>query len=95
MVNKHYVGEIGTEILIEADSDISAASGVWMEVKKPDGITIEEWSATIVSGIYIQHIVEAGDFDQAGEYSVQPYIAMSGWAGYGETDTFKVHKKFC
>jgi hypothetical protein len=95
MADKHYVGETGTRILIEADSDISAASGVWMEAKKPDGITIEVWSAVIVSGVYIEHIVASGDFDQAGQYSVQPHIATSGWAGYGSTDTFEVHKKFC
>jgi hypothetical protein len=93
---KHYVGEIGTQVIIEFDSDISAASGVWMETKKPDGVTIEVWGSAVVSGIYVVHTVESGDFDQAGQYSVQPYIALSGgWSGYGETSIFEIHKKFC
>lgn len=93
-MSKHYVGEIGTEIIIEADSDISAASGVYLNVKKPDG-TIVEWDGSVVSGIYIRYISQSGDFDQAGEYSVQPNVALSGWAGPGDTDTFTIHKLFC
>ena len=92
--DKHYVGEIGTEIIVEANSDISAASGMYLYVKKPDG-TMAQWDAVVVSGVYLRHISESGDFDQAGEYSVMPFAALSGWAGYGETDTFTIHKLFC
>jgi hypothetical protein len=94
MSDKHYVGELGTEVLIEANSDITSASGVYLSVKKPDS-TVEEWDAVVVSGYWLRHIVQSGDFDQAGEYSVQPWIAVSGWSGYGETDTFRIHKRFC
>lgn len=90
---KHYVNEIGTQIIVEATSDISAASGVYLYIQKPDS-TIEQWDATIVSGIYIVHTVVAGEFDLAGKYSVQPWIAMSGWSGYGDTDEFEIYKRF-
>ena len=93
-MSKHYIGEIGTRIIVKADSDISSASGVFLYVQKPNS-SVETWSGTIESGVYITHIVQAGEFDQTGTYSVQPWVAMSGWSGYGETDEFKVYKRFC
>lgn len=92
---KHYVGEIGTLIVLTADSSISTASGVKLFIQKPDA-TIHEWTATVASGLYITHTVSNGEFDQAGKYSAQPWIALSGgWSGYGETSEFEVYKRFC
>jgi len=92
---KHYIGEIGTRVLIEVEnSEIESYDSLYLNVKKPDGTT-EKWDAIVVSGIYILHTAASGDFDQAGTYYIQPYVSMSGWSGLGETDTFEIHRYYC
>jgi len=95
MSNKHYINEIGTRIAVKTTGlAIRDYDPVSLRVKKPDG-TMCEWSATLVSGVYIQHTVIDGDFDQPGKYSVQPYVATSGWSGVGETSTFDIYRYYC
>ena len=93
-MSKHYIGEIGTRLLMELESEISTYDSLYLNIKKPNN-DIEHGDAVIVSGIYIEHIVASGDFDQKGIYIAQPFIAMSGWSGLGDSDTFEIHSRYC
>ena len=96
-MSKYYVGDVGTEIILDCGMDIAAASNVHIHVKKPDG-SIEAWDAAIheIDGAYnyLRYVTQSGDFDVAGEYRVQAGLTLSGWTGRGETATFDVGEDF-
>lgn len=96
-MSKYYVGDIGTEIILDCGMDLTGATGVVIHVRKPDG-TVESWSAALytIDGDqnYIKYTVVEGDLDQAGSYRVQAGLTLSGWTGRGETATFEVGAAF-
>jgi len=94
-VDKHYVGEVGTEILVNCGKDVTGAAELKMSVKKPNGCVVE-WIAEQVAQNKraIRYILEAGDFDISGEYQLQSVIILGGWEGRGKTAKFLVYDKF-
>ena len=92
MSGKIYVGDIGTEILIDMQEDISMATEHDLLVKKPDG-SIVEWPATTINN-NLKYICKGGDLDQKGTYKIQPKIKVNGWSGLGETVSFQVYDKW-
>lgn len=97
MADKFYVGDEGTDIIIEAGEDISAASVIKIKYKKPDDST-GEWEAEYYddplsefTNSALKYTVLTDDWDQAGNWYTNPYIEMGTWKGHGETDTFKLH----
>ncbi len=93
MTNRHYVGEIGTVILLDTSANISAATNKYIKCKKPDG-TIVSWTATVAETTKLSYTTIAGDFNQAGMYRVQASLTLSGWSGLGETALFKILEAF-
>lgn len=93
MTDKHYVGEIGTEVLLDTASDLTGATDTKIKCKKPDG-TVVEWTATIKETTKLSYITAAGDLDQAGMYRVQTSLTLTGWSGLGETASFKILETF-
>jgi len=94
---KHYMNEVGTQIIVDCGQDISAASTYKLSVRKPDG-TVFTWNPTIVTiesnPNYLLYLTRVGDFDQIGVYSIQPYLVLPTWTGRGETVTFEVFGNF-
>ena len=90
---KYYVGDIGTEIIVNCGTDISTATAQSLKVKKPSG-AIVSWSATVYNINFLKHSVVAGDFDEVGTYELQSHIVMSTWSGRGETTRFTINQKF-
>lgn len=90
---KYYVGDIGTEIIVDTCSDITAATAVKLIVEKPDG-TIEDWDGSVYETTKIRHVVVSGDFDQSGEYTLQAHVTMPGWTGRGNATTFRISSAF-
>lgn len=84
-----FVGDVGTEIILNCGTDISSATEVLMRVKKPDGSTVN-WPAVNVNQTSMKHVIVAGDFDMAGEYRIQAYVEMPSWKGLGETVVVRV-----
>ena len=95
--DKHYIDEVGLNVIVNCGKDVSGYTGLKMQVKKPDG-TIVEWTATIYEydseSNYIRYSTQEGDLDQAGEYELQAYGEHGGWEGLGKTDYFVVYDKF-
>lgn len=92
--NKYYVGDVGTEIIVDTCSDISTASKVSLVVMKPNATASVEWIGSIYEGTKIRYVVDADDFNVAGEYRMQAYVEMPGWKGRGNTVRFKVSNTF-
>lgn len=91
---KHYVGEVGTIILLDTGEDVSDASSVAIKVQKPDG-TEATWAGEVYQNNYVKHALQAGDLDQEGAYQLQAYVAASGsYTGRGETVELPVYANF-
>jgi hypothetical protein len=93
MADKIYVGDIGTVIDLDCGVDITSATDQKIKVKKPDD-TEEDWTASIQGTDTLRHVVTSGEFDQAGRYYFQAYIASPTWTGKGETVEKEVFAKF-
>ena len=96
---KYYVGDVGTEIIVDTGSDISMATVLKLYIKKPSGVEVI-WDGTLgpanAQGKFmsIKYVVLAGDWDEGGWWSVQAYIETPGWRGKGETVKFKLDSNF-
>lgn len=90
MSDKVYVGDIGTDIIVNCGSDISDATDRKLMVKKPDG-SIVEWDADIYQSNYLKYTIVDGDFNLQGVYKLQASLTLSGWSGRGETVNFTVY----
>ena len=98
----HYVDTVGTVVTIDVvpiNEDISAATVKKMLVKKPSGEEIEWIAAFAPINAFgnisqIQYTVQAGDWDEAGWWSVQSYVEVGGWEGRGATIKFELKANF-
>lgn len=93
MTNKHYVGDVGTEITVDCGTTITEATGTKLKVKKPDGTAVE-WTATVSGTDDLKYTTISGDFDQDGVYYLQASLTISGWTGLGETANFTIHSPY-
>jgi len=95
--NKHYVGEVGTELFLDTQQDLDSAAEVKMLVKKPDG-TRHEWDAEIYPidsvNVYLRHVVEEGDFDQSGIFEFQSWARFASWEGKGKTAPLMIYARY-
>jgi hypothetical protein len=91
--NKYYVGDIGTEVIVDTCSNISSATTANLKVEKPDG-TLVTWVGVVYQTTKIRYVILDGDFDQAGKYLMQAYVEIGSWSGHGDTVTFTVSELF-
>ncbi|RKZ04351.1 hypothetical protein DRQ25_17145 [Candidatus Fermentibacteria bacterium] len=88
---KTYVGDIGTEIILECGMDISDGTGYDIAYKKPDGAE-GVWNGALEGTTQVKYTTVEGDLDQAGDYRLQPLLTLTGWVGRGETAIFPVFR---
>jgi len=98
MSDEIYVGDSGTQLLIDMGEDLSEAVSVVVKARKPDG-TEEDWAGEVyqpVDGLmqYIRVALTTSMIDAAGTYKLQPYITFASWSGYGTTCTISVLRTF-
>ena len=96
-IERHYIGEIGTIIMVKIDDTILGARKSDIYVKKPDD-TEHIWSGEVVEvpseGVFIQYVTQENDLDQAGTYLIQPYVEAPSWAGYTTLTTMTIYNVF-
>jgi len=96
---KNYVNDVGTEILVDTGSDLSTATELALYVRKPSGKAVT-WAGTLGPinpqgvKVYIKYIVETGDWDEPGWWSLQSYVKITAWEGRGETVKFQLFPEF-
>jgi len=93
MTDKYYVGDIGTDIIVDCGSTITGATNTKLKVRKPDGTEVE-WTATIDGTDNLKYATIADDFSVAGTYLLQASLTLSGWAGLGETAHFIIYDPY-
>jgi len=94
MHNKHYIGEIGTVILVDCGCDISSSTVHELKIKKPSGTEVS-WNAEVVDKNFLKYTINKDDFNEKGIYYLQSYLEFNnGWKGLGETVIFYVCDKW-
>ena len=84
-----FVGDIGTEIILDCGTDISTATVRTINARKPDGTAVQ-WTAVASGATAIKYVVLVNDLSVAGVWLLQAYIEMPGWKGRGETASLQV-----
>jgi hypothetical protein len=92
--SKYYVGDVGTEVLVDVCVDISAAIAVKLYVLKPGATAPVEWAGGVYQLQYIRYVIQAGDLSVAGEYKVQAWVQLPGGTWRGDVATFRVYAPF-
>ena len=87
-----FVGDIGTELLINLQRDITTATNYSLSVRKPDGTTVT-WTPSIYNVKYLRYITINGDFNQDGIYQIQPQLTIGTWTGSGAICKIEVFNK--
>lgn len=93
-MSKHYVGDIGTEILVDVKSNISTATELVLRVRKPVSGTLVNWTGTLEGLTKIKYIVADGDWNEVGVYNLQAYVVMPTWSGLGDNTRFEIFDAF-
>lgn len=92
-INKPYIGDVGTVILLDCLNDITDATNVEIHVQKPDGTEVI-WPGTIVENTKIKYVIVVDDLDQAGEWWFQAYVESTAGKWRGEAVKQIVYEKF-
>lgn len=101
--SKIYVGDIGTEIILDVGSDVQTATVTQILWKNPKGKT-GYWNAQLITDdgqVYnpndpqvitkIRYVTTANDIDTVGQWKIQAKIVLPLWSGRGETASFVVY----
>lgn len=86
---QYTVGDVGADVpatiydpATNAVKDISSATLVEYNVRKPDGTTVVTWTASFVTDGAdgrINYTTQSGDIDQAGVYLLEVHVVGSGF----------------
>lgn len=91
---QHYIGEVGTEIILNCGKDLTNAQSLKILVKKPNGQVVV-WDAEPYRSDKnsLRHVTEATDFDQSGEYLIQSKVKIGGTEGLGSSASFMIYDR--
>lgn len=92
-MSKVYVGDTGTQIILDCGQDISAASARTIEARKPDG-TATSWAASASGTTAIAFTTLAGTLDQSGTWRLQAMVTLPTGVWRGETALLHVYAAF-
>lgn len=92
---KSYVGDIGTRIRTDLNSNISGAQTITYKYKKPNGIT-GDWACQVESftGGIVYYDVVSGDFDVSGQYKIQTLVEFDSDRFLSHTRDFIVYGEY-
>lgn len=88
-MSKHYVNDIGVNLIINCNQNISTATSRTIEITKPDGST-SSVAGTIYASSYLKYTSVSGTFSIAGKYFAQAKFILDGWNGRGDTVVYDI-----
>lgn len=100
MASEIHVNDVGTRFKFTVkDSgvvvDLSSASLLQINFRKPDDEVINRTGSTLTDGSVVSGVMYydtlAGDLDEAGHYKVQGKVTLGSGTYYTNIHTFKVH----
>lgn len=77
-----FVGDEGTEIILNCGVDVTATTVRRIIARKPGGAKVV-WEAMLEGTTSIKYVAQAADLT-AGRWEFQAYVEMPGWKGFGE-----------
>jgi len=91
MADKIYVGDKGTEIVLDTQTNLTGALVTNIRVIKPDG-TVVTWTGSVVDDTKIKYTTSlaASELDLPGRYLLQTFVDTGVWSGHGETVSMTV-----
>jgi len=92
MTEKLYVGDVGTEVVLECGRDLSLAENPAILVRRPDG-TARTWPAE-TEGTRLRYVTRQGDLTMPGMHCLQAAYSQGGFSGRGSTAELMVHRAF-
>ncbi len=90
-MNKVYVGDTGTEILLDTGANLTGNSSLQILVRKPNNTTVLWDAARVGSTSVIKFVTLSNTLNVAGTWKLQAKVTIPGWSGHGETFTFTVY----
>lgn len=93
MADKIYKDDIGTILILDTKSTLTGATEASIKYKKPDGIE-GTWVGEVFETTKVKYVVEDGDLDMAGKWTLQVYVELASWKGRGEAVQMKVYGHF-
>jgi hypothetical protein len=100
---KHYIGETGTDFILDCGVVVSSAAQQYIKYKTPAGVE-GSWAANLYSsysaiakltGTYlIKHTLVSTDLSSSGEWKFQAYIGAVDGTWYGETVGLNIYGAF-
>lgn len=92
MTSPVFVGDIGTEIVLDCGQTITGATKLEIVARRPDGTNVT-WTASADTTTAIKYATQANDLNQAGDWKLQAYIETASWKGRGAIVTLTVSDK--
>ena len=102
-MSKHYIGEIGTQILLDCGISLSDITNAQIYYKKADGV-VGTWPGTLYSSYsdlagaegtyYVSYTLAGTDFNSSGDWELQAVVANTAGTWYGETAQMTVYGTF-
>lgn len=84
-----FLGDYGTEIVLDTKQDLTSATSVKIRYKKPSG-NVGEWTATVTDTTKVKYTTASGDIDEAGTWEIQVVVEFPGAKFYGTIVRFQV-----
>jgi len=86
-----YVGDVGTEIIVDVRVPLDTASIHVLEVLKPGATEKVVWEAEVYKSTKLRYLVQEGGWSVGGYYRFQGYIELPTWKGHTRTFGVFVH----
>lgn len=88
-----FVGDVGTEIILNCGVSIVSATSLSIKARKPSGVEVS-LQATLLAPNSLKYVTVAGDLDEPGAWLLQAYVDMPSWRGRGGTVVMQVMPAF-
>lgn len=92
-MNKVFVGDTGTLIILNCGQDVSAATSRTIEVRKPNG-SVVSWSAQLSGLDSLSYLSTVNTFTMPGRWRLQAKVTMPNGVWLGETVILDVFPAF-
>lgn len=78
----------GFQIRVKTNKDLSTASVLRYDVRKPGSSTTVQWTCTVYAGdptnMTMVYTTQNGDLSSSGNFSIQPYIEKGTYKGHAD-----------
>ena len=93
-IEKVYVGNVGTNIDLDTEVDITSSTSLKILALKPDGTTEVSWTASRDGTSVVRYTTQAGDLDVEGTWRLQAEVTTASGKWLGNTVTLRVYPEF-